>query len=62
MTNFIQSQTSQIRLYNMLTNPIVEIKSKQIIEESKKGSNVKEDNNIEILQVNDNVWEMSDYK
>ena len=62
MTNFIQSQTSQIRLYNMLTNPIVEIKSKQIIEESKKGSNVKEDNNIEISQVNDNVWEMSDYK
>ena len=62
MTNFIQSQTSQIRLYNMLTNPIVEIKSKQIIEESKKGSNVKQDNNIEILQVNDNVWEMSDYK
>ena len=46
----------------MLTNPIVEIKSKQIIEESKKGSNVKEDNNIEISQVNDNVWEMSDYK
>ena len=62
MTNFIQSQTSQIRLYNMLTNPIVDIKSKQIIEESKKGSNVKEDNNIEISQVNDNVWEMSDYK
>lgn len=62
MTNFIQSQTSQIRLSNMLTNSIVEIKSKQIIEESKKGSNVKEDNNIKILQVNDNVWEMSDYK